>query len=324
MRNRKNAASILGGAAALMLLAASAFSVFAYDSVDMEDRKDELTDGIVNIVADEVYAAAGETVSFSVLVYNNTGYAGSGIGLTYDGALTVVMDAKKKAEVKSGAGADGLVLSDNLNLEKHIVAVGTMGDADCMDDGIIFTVQFIVPEDAAVNTKYPMTLNITQFVDYRTDPVDYTSVNGWIQVRPKETTTSTTATTAATTVTTTATTQATTRVTQTTTQTTARVTTTSATSAATGSAPTTTSTTVSFESGIVTSVSTVKTSRDPMQEVTTSHRDGNNGNSGNQNNAGSNVKADSVKTGDAGVGAAMAAFVLAGVSAVVFGRRKKD
>lgn len=325
MRKGKNAAAILGGAAAIMLFAASALSVFAFDSIKLEDRKDELTDGIINIVADEVYAAAGETVTFGVMVYNNTGYAGSGIALNYDSALTVVTDQTEKADVKIGAGADGLVMTDDLNLEKHIVGVSTMGDADCEDDGIIFTVQFRVPEDAAIGTKYPMTLNITKFLDYRTDPVDYISVDGWIQVRPKETTTATTtavttATTAATTATTAETTQATTRVTQTT-QVTTRETTKPVTTSTTASAESMTSTTTSFEAGIVTSVSTKKTDRDPTQEATTPPRGGNNG---NQSNTGTNTKADSVKTGDAGAGAAMAAFVLAGVSAVIFGRRKKD
>lgn len=319
MRNRKNTAAILGGVAALIVFAVGAISAYAFESVPMEEREAELTAGRINIVADEVYAEAGETVSFNIMIVNNTGYAGCGVALNYDSALTPILDQSGNADLTVGPGTEGLLTHDDINLEKCLVGMSIMGDTNCTEDGAMFTVQFTVPADAPVNTVYPMKTIVSSVLNAQTNPIAYAVVDGWIRVRPAQTTTTVTTVTTATTATTTTTTAETTLATSTTV---------SATTVTSTVDTTTTSITTFFGTDISTSISTKKTDRDPTAEVTTSrhagNNGGNNGNHQNNGNAGSNTKAESVRTGDPGIGTAIAAFLLAGVSAVMFGRKKKD
>ena len=140
--------------------------------------------------------------------------------------------------------------------------------------------------------------------------LDYNTVDGWIEVKVPETTTQPTATTAAPT------------------DATVPTATTGKTDETAGPTQTTSLTTVTGE--LITDVSTVsstkKTSRDPSKNVTTSANGNNNNNNQHQNNTNknNNTKTDGVKTGDSGVAVALAALLLAGSSAVIFGRRKKD
>lgn len=308
MRNVKKAAAIFGGIAALSVFAASAITAFAFEAVKLEERQDQLTAGKLNIVADEVYADAGETVSYTVWIANNSGYAELGLKLYYDAALTAVEEKTYYADLKTGKAATGLMTSDKLNVEKHLIGFSTLGNTNNETDGELYTVKFVVPDNAAVGTTYPITLAVDMLHDNRTDPVEYTTVNGWIKIREPETTTTVTTTTAPAIVVTT--TNATTV--------TSVITTTS------GSSVTTTATT-SFGTDITTSISTKKTDRDPTAEVTTSAKQG--GNSGGSSSGGSSSGGSSstggVKTGDPGMGAALAALTLAGLSAVIVGRKKE-
>ena len=71
MRALKKVIAFVGSAAAAISLAASAMTAFAFQPVDLDDRASELKSGITNIIADEVYAEPGETVSYRGMIRNN-------------------------------------------------------------------------------------------------------------------------------------------------------------------------------------------------------------------------------------------------------------
>lgn len=322
MRALKKVIAFVGSAAAAISLAASAMTAFAFQPVDLDDRASELKSGITNIIADEVYAEPGETVSYRVMIQNNKGYGPSGIALNYDAALTPVLEANGvKPALKWGDGSYGLTKSYSINQEKHLLGIGTSGTDNCEKDGVIYTAQFVVPADAKENTVYPMTLTIDKFLDAATDPVANNPVNGWIRVRKpvEETTVSTTkATTTTTTTLTTVTTVSTSKSSVSTEPTTSKSVTN----------PTTVSSTVTTVTKIETDVSTVsntsKTDRqDPNKsEPTTASRQG--GVTATTKKATtSSSTTTATKTGDAGVGIAVTALLLSGTVAAVCKRKKE-
>lgn len=321
MRALKKVIAFVGSAAAAISLAASAMTAFAFQPVDLDDRASELKSGITNIIADEVYAEPGETVSYRVMIQNNKGYGPSGIALNYDAALTPVLEANGvKPALKWGDGSYGLTKSYSINQEKHLLGIGTSGTDNCEKDGVIYTAQFVVPADAKENTVYPMTLTIDKFLDAATDPVANNPVNGWIRVRKpvEETTVSTTKATTTTTTLTTVTTVSTSKSSVSTEPTTSKSVTN----------PTTVSSTVTTVTKIETDVSTVsntsKTDRqDPNKsEPTTASRQG--GVTATTKKATtSSSTTTATKTGDAGVGIAVTALLLSGTVAAVCKRKKE-
>lgn len=323
MRALKKVIAFVGSAAAAISLAASAMTAFAFQPVDLDDRASELKSGITNIIADEVYAEPGETVSYRVMIQNNKGYGPSGIALTYDAALTPVLEANGvKPALKWGDGSYGLTKSYSINQEKHLLGIGTTGTDNCEKDGVIYTAQFVVPADAKENTVYPMTLTIDKFLDAATDPVANNPVNGWIRVRKpvEETTVSTTKATTTTTTTT--------LTTVTTVSTSKSSVSTEPTTSKSVTNPTTVSSTVTTVTKIETDVSTVsntsKTDRqDPNKsEPTTASRQGG-VTATTKKAATTSSTTTATKTGDAGVGIAVTALLLSGTVAAVCKRKKE-
>ncbi|MBR4201794.1 MAG: LPXTG cell wall anchor domain-containing protein [Oscillospiraceae bacterium] len=310
MSYKKKAAAALCAAAAIVMAAASAVTAFAFETVKMDARKDEIVAGKINIVADQVYAKPGEEVKYQVHIAENSGYAGIGVELYYDEKLVPAKLTDIKADMTFEDAVYGMSCDQTINLPKNLIAFTAMSDTDHKAEGALYTVKFTVPADAAAGTKYPLTLKITDIYNESLGKLDYNTVDGWIEVKVPETTTQPTATTAAPT------------------DATVPTATTGKTDETAGPTQTTSLTTVTGE--LITDVSTVsstkKTSRDPSKNVTTSANGNNNNNNQHQNNTNknNNTKTDGVKTGDSGVAVALAALLLAGSSAVIFGRRKKD
>ena len=323
MGYKKRAAAFLCGAAAIVMAAASAVTAFAFETVKMDDRKDQITAGKVNVVADEIYAKAGETVSYQVQIKENTGYAGIGVALHYDPALKIKNTDEETAVMTRGEASDGMNVHQVLNQPKNLFAFSGMISETTKLEGVLYTIQVIVPADAEPGTKYPMTLTMDEFNDSARDPLPYSLVDGWIEIVAPETTTAKPAVT-----TTTAKPAETTTPAPMGTTVTAPKDVTTSTSVQTTARQTDVTTTPETE--ISTVSSTKKTDRDPTKNVTTS-ANGNSSGGGNQqqnnsnknNNNSNNTKTDGVKTGDTGIAVALAALLLAGSSAVVFGRRKK-
>lgn len=321
MKALKKAAAIICSTIAAAGLAVSSMTAMAYDPVELDDRAAELKSGIVNLIADEVYAEPGETVSYRLLIQNNTGYAPSGIALIYDEALTPVMvENSAKPEMKWGDASYGLTKANTLNADKHLIGYSSVGTENCTNDGTIYTVQFKVPSDAKEGTEYPLELNVEHFLNAKADPVDYNTVKGWIRVRKPEVTTTVVTTTSDTSTSTSTTTVSNITVTTTKPDGSEKETTTTTSQ----TAPTTTSTTVTsnIETDASTASNTKKTDRqDPVSsEPTTASRAGTTASNKKQPTSGSTT---AVKTGDPGVGIAVAALALSASVAVVLKRKKK-
>ena len=193
-----------------------------------------------------------------------------------------------------------------------MIGYASSGTDNCERDGAIYTAKFVVPEDAREGTVYPLTLDVDKFLDAKTDPVAYNAVNGWIRVQlPAETTTSTTAS-SVTTVTTSKTTVS------------SEPTTSKSESTKISSSTTPTATvTTSIQTDVSTVSNTSKTDRqDPGSEPTTASRD-NSVTQTTKKPASSSTTTTATKTGDAGVGVAVAGLMLAGAAAMICKQKKE-
>lgn len=253
--------------------------------------RDDIVAGKTNIVAGIVQAEAGETVKFPVYVANNTGYAATGIRLIYDKAVSPVLKTDGKLTTKKGDAGDDIMPTFSHNPDERIIGLGTMGTELEEDSGVMFTVEITVPADAKSGVKYPMNIEVDRWLDTDANAVAYNAVNGYIYVGeiPPVTGTTTEATTTAEVTTTITVSEETTTVSEETT-----------TSASEG---TTTSTTVS----------TTTTSGTKKGATTSSTKKG-----------GTSSNTTASKTGDAGVGVAVAGLLLAAGTAVVATKKKKD
>ena len=262
-------------------------------SAQTNDPIDEskLTAGKVNIVAGVVKAEAGETVVFPVYVYNNKapGFAATGIQLYHDKDLTPVIKANGLPDGKLKEVALDPILSPSwdYNADELLIALGTMGQEATVGNGVFFTAKVVVPEKPTKD-HFPMKLGVDKFLDADTNKVDYVTVDGEIYIETTPTTTAPAPTT-------------TTAPAPTTTTAPAPTTTTSA------PAPGTTSdggTTTTAKPGAVT------TTKAPAAVTTTK--------------AGTSSSTSATKTGDAGVGVAVAGLLLAAGTAVVATKKKKE
>ena len=298
--------SIFAKAAAVACSVASlgmlGIAASAQTNTEIADRTD-LVAGKTNIVAGIVKAEAGETVKFPVYIANNaTGYAATGVRLIHDERLTVPLTNKKPITKKGDAGND-VTTTFSYNAEKRIIGLGTMGTDLEMDNGLMYEVDVQVPADAKDGDKFPMTIEIDKWLDASTNPVEHVAINGYIIVgkEPVETTTTSSATT--TTTTTTSSTAPTT---------TSTAPTTSSTAPTTSSTAPTTSSTVSTQSTSSTASTTTTTGTNKGTPVVTTAK------------GGSTSSTTATKTGDAGVGVAVAGLLLAAGTAVVATKKKKD
>jgi len=262
-----------------------------------------------NIIGGRVECAAGDTVTYPIYVSNNSGFAATGLKVTYKADLELVMDGDTpKGELGEVAKDLMPVFADNsTGSGDPIVGVGTIGMMkNATGDGEAFLVDFKVPADAKPGTVYPMVLEIKDWKDNKTNVVDAVAFDGWIKIAGEEETTTTVVTT--TTVPATTTTVVTTTKPATTT-----VPTTTTVAPTTTTAPIATGTTTTVN-GTTTAEGTTSTA------AATTTKKASGGSSSGSNNGGTAA----TKTGDAGVGVAAAALLLAAGTAVVATKKKKD
>ena len=335
----KKTVAAVCSAATLVSIGVTAMMANAQETVDPETREG-LSTSVSNIVADQVYAEPGERVEYRIYILNNQGYSGSGFTITYDERLKP--DIKEGTEdtpvTKKGEASDDLLPATSLNLPLNIFAVATAGSTDLdVDSGIYIRTWFTVPEDAKPGDTFPMDLDVSKFIDTHNAKIDHEDFDGWIKIKAGDTTTTTTETTTTTTTTettttttetTTTTTETTTTTTETTTSTTETTTTTTDTTSTTTdttttSTDTTSSTTetqppiIDTDSDTDTSTTTTNTTTETTSGTTDTATQAPNQNAGT-------TAAPPVKTGDAGVGAAVAGLLLAGAAAVAVATKKKE
>ncbi len=231
-------------------------------------------------------------------------------------------------------------------------AFGTIGGAvNKAPEGQMFYMFFQVPEDAKPGTEYPIELTINQWLDADADAVEFTKVDGWIRVAGETTTSSTTTetttsetttsetTTSETTTSETTTSETTTSETTTSETTTSETTTSETTTSETTTSETTTSeTTTSETTTSETTTSETTTSETTTSETTTSETTTGDSTTGSTDsttssttttpakggNTPAGTQAPGAKTGDAGVGAAVAGLLLAAGAAVAVASKKKE
>ncbi len=173
----KKAAAFVCGAATMLSLSAALFAS---------------AEGPMVFTADQVYAKPGETVSYSVSLSNNSGYAASGLSLIFDERLEIQnVEGRYIKPVNAGPAASGLNTTLGYNSGKHQIGWSTMGSGDdCTQDGILYTIEVKVPDDAKAGDTFVMDLGeISQLVNSAKEARTYELVDGWIKIKPEETTT---------------------------------------------------------------------------------------------------------------------------------------
>jgi len=269
MRTLKRVAAVISSAAVLTALGMTSFIANAQTTVPLSDRTSELDGEVVSIVADEVYASAGERVAFSINLADNEGYATGGIVLTYDSRLKIQMSTSETVPKGiPGEAAEGLAQFYAVNEKLSMASIGTEGQNDCtVPEGVYATLYFDVPADAKEGDTFPMTLKVDKWLDWKSNPVSYYPVNGWIKIVNETTTSSTTTTESTTTTTESTTTSSTTTTESTTTETT--TTTESTSSTTTESTTTTSSTTTESTTTLSTTTESSTTQSTTTQSTTT-------------------------------------------------------
>lgn len=271
MRTLKRVAAVISSAAVLTALGMTSFIANAQTTVPLSDRTSELDGEVVSIVADEVYASAGERVAFSINLADNEGYATGGIVLTYDSRLKIQMSASETVPKGiPGEAAEGLAQFYAVNEKLSMASIGTEGQNDCtVPEGVYATLYFDVPADAKEGDTFPMTLKVDKWLDWKSNPVSYYPVNGWIKIANETTTSSTTTTESTTTTTESTTTSSTTTTESTTTETTTTTESTTTSSTTTESTTTTSSTTTESTTTLSTTTESSTTQSTTTQSTTT-------------------------------------------------------
>lgn len=130
----------------------------------------------------------------SLVIQNNTGFAAIGYQITYNASLCAplytfaqndVNHLRPKPICHRGSASSGLSFSLDINFDEHIIALGTIGEADATDDGIIVT-YFLRPHYEL--NEYQQTTLITdhgadKWFNHSLSPVSHSSTNGFTLYR---------------------------------------------------------------------------------------------------------------------------------------------
>ncbi|MBQ8904841.1 MAG: LPXTG cell wall anchor domain-containing protein [Ruminococcus sp.] len=179
-------------------------------------------EGAVELTLDQIYAEPGQTVTFGMNVANNAtnGWAAGGFSFTYDERLTLGVDAAGELLMTEDLASLGMTFATAVDTEVCQFATTWAASKPVTKEGVLFTVEFTVPEDAQPGDVFPITMVVDKFNDDNATAVEYTAVDGWIAIEAEEeeTTTTTEETTTTTTEETTTTAEETTTTTTTTTK----------------------------------------------------------------------------------------------------------
>ncbi len=151
-------------------------------------------EGAIELTLDQIYAEPGEVVTFNMYVANNAdnGWAAGGFGFTYDERLELSLRPDGSLKFKMGAGGLGLTYANAVDTEIHQYSATFACSELIYEEGILFNVEFTVPEDAQPGDVFPITMVVDKFNDDNATAVEYTAVDGWIAIEAEEETTTTT------------------------------------------------------------------------------------------------------------------------------------
>ena len=300
----KKSAAILCGAATLAVISATAMFASAYETQPETKHDpaiaytgDKTCIWLDNVIATKDDVSTSKEIPFAINISNNKGgFAATGVKFQYDPRLTVVMknasdvkcdSAKSKTPATFNEDKDlSIKVNAVLNSEEHSISFGTTSADTSFEEGAYCICYFTLPSDAKPGDKFEI-----KFVDK--DGWSW-SDNGSHAVAhteadgfiqvEPETTTSSTTTSTTTTTTTTSTSE-------------------TSTTSTSQTSSTGTETGTNTNTGSGSSSTTTSTSKKSVTPGTT---------------------ANGVKTGDAGVGIAIAGLMLAAGGAVAIAAKKKE
>ncbi|MBQ9906186.1 MAG: hypothetical protein IJM46_05390 [Oscillospiraceae bacterium] len=175
-------------ASALALLTATALLTACVGSTAAGNEQkigSELTIGVENCTAH----AGDKGVPVSVRIWNNPGYAATGLQLVYDPALTPQKTGETSpnsnfpyAKCDLGEAAQGFMKSCLIGEENHLIAFGAMTSEDCKTNGKMFTVYFDIPDNAASGQQYKFSCNMDSLNNYNKDHLNPKTVEGTLTI----------------------------------------------------------------------------------------------------------------------------------------------
>ncbi len=140
--------------------ASSVSSESIADALKQPEIGSDLTIGVKSFTAH----AGDKAVPVSVEIWNNPGFAATGIQLFYDPKLKPVVTEETSpattfpfAKCDLGSATEGFLKSCLVGEEKHLIAFGGMSTEDSKKDGVMFTVYFDIPEDVPAGQEFTFT-----------------------------------------------------------------------------------------------------------------------------------------------------------------------
>ena len=177
----KAALSVFMLAVALPFSVLHAFAAEQNENILPYETYEGIAEDKCNVIAAQMYAAPGETVSYPVYLYHNTGYNWIGVYVDFDERLLPVCNQDGKVDVSEGSASDALkpVFSSNLKDGRHRYGMAVIPENEDApnetDDGVLCYAKFKIPKDAQAGDRYSMKLGITE--------LPYNTIDGWIEVR---------------------------------------------------------------------------------------------------------------------------------------------
>ena len=175
-------------ASALALLTATALLTACGGSTAAGNEQkigSELTISVENCTAH----AGDKGVPVSVRIWNNPGYAATGLQLVYDPALIPQKTGETSpnsnfpyAKCDLGEAAQGFMKSCLIGEENHLIAFGAMTSEDCKTNGKMFTVYFDIPNNAASGQQYKFSCNMDSLNNYNKDHLNPKTVEGTLTI----------------------------------------------------------------------------------------------------------------------------------------------
>lgn len=136
-----------------------------------------------SITMESVFNFENNTVDIPVKISGNEGFAGGGIVFNYDSKLSFV-------EIKNGIV--GILVK---HVGNNSVAITFASSENVAGDGVMFILQFKLPDDATQGGAFEIDGSIDTFCDSDTKDVSVKIVNGVVNVASNTTTTTKTDTT---------------------------------------------------------------------------------------------------------------------------------
>ena len=128
---------------------------------------------------------AGDEIDFPFFIHNNTGFAGGGMCVQLDSALTLIKTTDSSGDEiigRKGAVGEKFMSKFSYGSVKNIIGWGAINSKSVRDNGDLFTIRVKVPEDALPGTVYPVKILVDKWVDLDRQSIPVNIYDGWIHV----------------------------------------------------------------------------------------------------------------------------------------------